>query len=686
MLRRLLTAVVPFLCFALSGPTQPAGVLCVDASPCVDAIASPAPVSPAEHERMFRWIDPAGSIVLGTIPPRGDRAVPAATEVVRVRLTSSAPSRWPAEVILTIRRGERTWRIPVTTAQVEKPIVLRVDAGTYALHAESAGHRRTEAQFTTSKPAVDVAVKLHPLPQMTARVVTRDREPIPGAIAARLSGEVIAVADGTGRLTFDVDPEQWPETIAISAAGFGTATVPIPRARVSADLFDVVLTSGSKLEVTLEQENGDTPVTLELYKRTYDVPDDTPIATKIVDAAESAATFADIAAGTYVLRARGSESTQRFGMKFSVRDGEEKKIVLPLRSSTLAIQTLLGEAPLASARVELFSLDGLWREAFRGDASGRVQLRLWQLGKISATVSAEPTLTVPFRASQTFASGEDADWTIRVSTRKVRGRIVDASSDAGVKEANVALQVKGQYSAIVTTDSDGRFVFTSVVPGQHTVSAAADGYQHDTVHYTFLESEEAHEVTVPLRPAAVARLTVRDASGAPIANALVLDFAGSALTGERVTGADGEVAIPVPPGETREVFVIPRDGSFAVGRIRAGKNALNVPPAAATIVVTSRTTAQQPIPQVWVALRYNGIAVPFEVQQALARQQGAVPVSGVDGRIILRQMPLGVYEMWPAGSAEEVRAVTAGLGPDAPVRIVARPGLNEAVLEFSPKK
>ena len=680
------TAIAPFLYLALSSSAQTAGVLCVDASPCIDANALPAFIEPADRVRTFRWIRPSGQIVLGIIPPRSDRA--SATQPVRLRLISTDSSRWPAPVNLTIRRGESVWRVPLSAAQAKEPIVLRLDPGSYSLRTESARHRLANTDFTVVNAPVDRVVKLYPRPHMTAHVTTKKGDPVPGATAALPSGEVLAVADGTGRLAFDLDPEQWPDAVAITAAGFGTATVSIPRARVDADLLEIALHAGSTIDVALERTGIDVPVKLELYKRRYDVRDEAPLATRSLNGAESTASFDGVASGAYVLVARGPQSHQRYGIKFTIAAGEAKKVVVPLRARTLSVQTLYGEGPLEDARVELFSLEGLWREAFRGDEDGRVRLELWQLGSLSATVAAEPTLTVPFREARTFNAEDDAEWTIRVSTREIHGRIVDASSGAGVKEANVALQVRGQYSysAVLRSDTAGRFRFTSAVPGDHTVSAAADGYQHDSVRYQFLESEQTHELTLELAPAAVAQLIVRDSAGQAVAGATVLDFAGHTLTGERQTGPDGELAIPLPPGESRNVYVVPRDGSFAIGTVRAGRNTITVPHAASMIVVTSRTTAQQPIPDVWVVLRYNGIVVPFEVQQALARQQGAIPVSGADGRIVLRQMPLGAYEMWPAGSAGEVRAALAGLGPDAPVKIVARPGLNEAVLQFAPTK
>jgi hypothetical protein len=170
-----------------------------------------------------------------------------------------------------------------------------------------------------------------------------------------------------------------------------------------------------------------------------------------------------------------------------------------------------------------------------------------------------------------------------------------------------------------------------------------------------------------------------------VSGAAVLDFVGYTLTGERFTNEKGEVDLPKKPGQSRSVFIVPRDGSFAFSRVDDLEElAVTIPPPRATIIVRSVDTEGQPLSRIWLVMRFNGIALPFEVQQSLVRQQGAVTVSGNDGNVVLRSLPLGAYEFWPVGSVAEVRAVMSGLGKDAPVVIAAAPGLNEAVMTFSP--
>jgi hypothetical protein len=684
--RVLLAALLPaFLVCRLGAAPQP-GQLCIADAPCVVAPAGERAVTPVPEPRTFTWTAASGArLVLGVIPASADHLSTDLAGVARLRLSSGDPARL-SESTVTVRQDRLVWQFGLGAAQIKAGVELRLAAGAYELTAASHRHRPTTRALTIATAPVEVAITLAPLPQLTGRAIAKATgEPVPGAAITLPEGQVAAITDGTGRFAFDADPDHWPETIAIAAGGFGTVIMPVPRARAGADLLDIALSAGATLRVAIERDPAIHDVTLDLIKRRYDVPDPAPIATKTAVPEESGVTFDHVEEGTYVLIARGAEPRERFGMKFTMRSGEDRALTMALHPVHLALTTLMGETPLAAAQVRLSSTDGLWQEELRTGASGTADVTLWQLGKLTALVSAEPALTVPYLEERSFGGDADAEWTIHVSTREVRGVVVNAASGEPVPNANVLLEVKGRYSALARADADGRFVFTSAVPGEHAVSAAADGYQHDTIAYTFLESEQTHPVTVRLAPAASARVLVRDAAGSPLAGAAVLDFSGFTLMGERFSDERGEVTVPMRSGETRDVYVIPRDGSFAIGKISKAESVITMPVPQATIVVTARSTSNDPIPGVWVVLRYNGIPLPFEVQQAMARQQGATPVSGADGRIVLRHMPLGMYELWPVGSAGEARAAMTGLGEVAPVRIAARPGLNEALLQFAAK-
>jgi hypothetical protein len=151
------------------------------------------------------------------------------------------------------------------------------------------------------------------------------------------------------------------------------------------------------------------------------------------------------------------------------------------------------------------------------------------------------------------------------------------------------------------------------------------------------------------------------------------------------TDPAGQVRIPVPDGETHDVFVVPREGSFAFATVGAGSDAITllVPPPSSRILVRTESTDKEPIPNVSVMVRYNGRVLPPELLEAMVTLHGSRANSDSQGRIVFRTVPAGVYEFWPVGSDAELRAVAAGAGPVAPAKLAAAPGENMAVLTFT---
>jgi hypothetical protein len=296
----------------------------------------------------------------------------------------------------------------------------------------------------------------------------------------------------------------------------------------------------------------------------------------------------------------------------------------------------------------------------------------------------------PYKTATHLVAGEHIQWDVDIPSRSIRGMVVDDETGKPVPRANVILDVSGENSltTAVKADDGGRFEFSAALSGLHSVMAAADGYLPNTIRYTLEPNESGREVEVRLKPAASKVVQVQDAEGRPLSEAAVLDFAGGTLTGSRLTDGAGIVRIPVPAGAQRQLFVIPRDGSFTVRAISsrmADPIVVTVPPGAATIVVKAEQNDHTPIPGMWLLIRFNGVPLPLEVVQELRTMQGAVPVSGTDGVAVFRSVPLGYYEFWPLGSPEEMRAFLYGVTTDPAVHLQARAGENRSTLTFAPQ-
>jgi hypothetical protein len=205
--------------------------------------------------------------------------------------------------------------------------------------------------------------------------------------------------------------------------------------------------------------------------------------------------------------------------------------------------------------------------------------------------------------------------------------------------------------------------------------------------YVFAEPEQTRRLTVRLDPAIPVKLSVIDARGAAVAGASVMDFAGLQPIGRAVTDASGVAQLLVAEGAVRDVYVFPRNGSFGFIRLtgETREATLRVVDGTSRLVVKAESEAHEPIPDVSVVVRYNGTVLPFEVIRMLERMHGSRATSSRDGTITFNLMPSGLYELWPAGSEQELRALITGAGPAAPVRLAAGSGDSFAISTFAPE-
>lgn len=660
------------------------GKLCVADQPCVVSALANAAVTPAAIPRTFSWSAADGrSIAFGVVAVDATSIAKAPPATLRLRLTSAIACE------LTLRaKPSLEWRTPLNIEQAKSGVDVHVDPGEYEVVVEAPHYRRAKQVKIVKGDPVVALVPLEPLPQISGRVITRkDSHPVAGAAIAAAE-RVVALSAGDGRFTFEADPEQWPASLTISAGGFGTAVLPLPRARAATDLLDVALSVAATVEVKAEWP-GSAPVDIAIYRLDGGSTDEHAQATKTIQDQAEIARFESLAPGQYVVSVSGKGVAERFGKKIEMEAGERKTIALVTTPLRVTIRTDRGGKALPDALVTMWNRDGLWRgEKFHTGADGSIQLLFWQTGVVSALVSSEALPRAAYLAVHDVTGDSDIEWTITMPTRIVRVQIVDAVTGKPIPHAFLAMQqgANGEDGITLptTTDDEGRFSYESATAGFYEFNASADAYRRKTIRQVLAENEDVHELTIPLDPAPSARVTVRDDRGNPIPGALVLEFTGLHQTGQRMTDASGEVRVPIEDGATRELYALPRDGSIATATLRTREDmALVVPPPQTTLVINCVDTKDRPVANMWLVMRINGIPLPVEVMEALASFQGAKVSSGADGRIVLGQMPLGVHEFWPVESVAHVRSALTGLGKKAPVTIVAHGGINEATLTFA---
>jgi 5-hydroxyisourate hydrolase-like protein (transthyretin family) len=524
---------------------------------------------------------------------------------------------------------------------------------------------------------------------LTGRVIdTAKSQPILGATIS-IGEHVEAVAAADGRFAFDVDPDKWPDSLTLAASGFGTVLLAVPRARASTDLLDIALQAGASVDVSVERPNN-VPVMVAMYRFVHGTAAEAPFAQRAIDARDAVAHFDSLAPGDYIVVASGPAETERIGMRLKLAAAEKKETALVAKPRRVTVRTKRGDEPLADVSVMISHEIGFWRSRLQTDGDGSVESTFWQVGGVVAVLGRETPPLTPYVERKDLQGDDAIEWTINLPAREIHGHVIDAATGKAIPNVFVAIIQEARegpmLSVRASSDEDGRFRFDSAIAGVYKFVAHADGYAEKQIREIIREEEQTHEITVALQPKPTIGVTVRDSRGAPVAEALVILFAGLQKIGEQMTDSSGEVRVPLQDGEVRDIYVIPRDGSVASATLRKRDDiVVTVPPPQTTVIITCVDTGNKPIPNMVVVMRINGIPLPLEVMEALANYQGATLFSGADGRIVLRQMPSGVHEFWPLSSPAEVRAALLGLGRKAPVTIVAHAGINEATLTFEEK-
>jgi len=584
-----------------------------------------------------------------------------------------------------------SWSITVAGRALRETVHLTLPKGAHVLTLETPHFCRFQQSIDVRNSPVVVGVVLTPVPVISGTVVERMTGAALGGARVETDTGTETFADQAGRYALEVEPEQWPARLTARAAGYCDMTMSVPPARAAVDLDPIALSRGGRVVVDLRQREPGHVVDIALLPITRgNLPEKTPTKTLSVAKEQRGGSFAfdDVAPGRYLVLARGDGGCERFGTVVTIEAAQEAQASLTINPYDLNVRVEFDSNPLGDARVELGHAEAFWDGAFETDADGRATIRMWQGGTAFTKVFAKGLL--PFGDRRAIPDADSAEWLLEVPVREVVGQVIDAKSGTPIPNAELALQMKsdgvGMLSVRAQSDQDGYFRLVPVASGLHTLRAAAKERFPATVQYTFPESEKSRKVTMRLEASRAVQLTVTDERGAPLVGARVLEF--DDLVDRHIGGytdAAGAFPILVSEGQAIEAYVVPRDGSFGVVQAKSGmENAhLRVPDGACRIVLHAVSDAGAPIPNVHVAIRYNGRVLPPEIIRAFGAMFGARYKSDKDGTIVFDHMPAGFYEFWPVGSVAELRAVAGGLGPQAPIKMAVTPGVNQATLTFS---
>lgn len=675
---------------ALLASGQTAGRLCIAESECRDYSCGEA-VEAKPHARPFTLSSPDGNAVyFGTVKPGETKIACSGYTTVELRISGRNIRRRSTVRVAFAQDAGGAWETQRNEERLPSRVLVHVRPGRYQISIEAEHFIQFSKRIDVAEGGAKVTADLQALPRLIGTVIDRKTR---GAIAGALISTDVnteAISDAEGRFALEAEPEQWPKTITVSAGGYAGTEILVPAARVSASFDQIALSRGGTIAVELEQTEPGQVVALDLQRtsnngrtpgatiRTLAVPESERQGLVKIDGVEP---------GEYIVLARGAKEWERFGEPVTLSDQNEVRLSLRIAPFRLRIRTITDGEPLRNARVSLMHRETHWKVKLTTDEAGEANLILWQEGRFNAMVSAAGLTS--FMERKTITDGEDTEWIFEVPRRSIRGTVVDARTGAPIAGAAVILNMLSvdRYRLVVKTKTGtgGTFEFSPVAHGQHTLKAAAAKYPPSELKYTFLEPEQSRDVTLQLYPGSTVQLTVSDPRGTPLAGAMVLDFLGLTRGGRGFTDPNGVARIMMGEGEIRDVYVIPRDGSLGFVRVKSGTEqaSVRIADGVSRIVLRTESEARVAIPNISVVIRHEGRVLPIEVIEALRTVQGARVKSDSEGRIVLNHMPAGLYEFWPVGSAAELRAVAAGAGPHAAVKLAAAPGENLAVMTFA---
>ncbi|MCU1350035.1 MAG: Collagen adhesin [Acidobacteria bacterium] len=467
-----------------------------------------------------------------------------------------------------------------------------------------------------------------------------------------------------------------PILLLLAATVTGTAVAPkAPRAAV---------------EATIRGTNQ--PLEVELLLRT---PSDDweEISHERLPAGRRQVRFDGLASGVYQILLRGPVATERLGTKIVVGADDTRRTTITVEPFTMTGRVTFGGTQVGAGVVELQHRELRWRAGIGLEGDGTFHAPLWQHGVFLARVHS-PALPTSFSQTVELVEGRPAAVQIDIPDGRITGIVRDAKSAAPVAGAVVALQTRlanSEENAKLTTGSDGRFDFVGIKDGKQTVRVYPPRHlEPEPYAFTLDGTQRLRELAIPLDAGREIAFTVIDRDNHPVAEATVFAVTSGKLRSRATSDEDGRGAIAAPDRDAVTLFVVGKEGPFAVLRVPREQTKerlpIHLPLSTSSLLIRARTTTGEPMPPFSLLMRYDGELVPPEVTEALSAAQGLQLLVGPAGEAQLRNIPSGSYEFWPYRTEEEAQAITASADAlPAPIQVNVRVGENKIAVKFASK-
>ena len=516
-------------------------------------------------------------------------------------------------------------------------------------------------------------------------VVDAEDKAIAGATITLPDETLCATANEQGAFTCEL-PDRLPEALVVSSSGYAPRELEIVRETLGngVDFGRVRLFSGRSLTLKIVRPEP-VPARVSLF---LDAPryEHSKLKTISIKEREESVRF-DAAAGNYFVVVEGEGPLERLEVPIVVKD-ENVEHEIKVEPFRLVGTARFGEDPFEGA-IEIVSRENTWRERLPV-TNGAFSATMWQSGEVLGWLNGDA-----IKGSELLHSpklGEDPSrWDIRIEKRMIAGRVLDAATKAAVPDAHIDVMVesegsKGYFSAEI--EPDGSYQILANKPGTYTLRVGSKQYMpyNQALRITTEDRIRTHDVL--LERGVLQPIDVMRPAGAAVQATMLEGVRSDGVNPEIMAHTDeqGHFDLRGLPGQSRLLYVIPRDGSFAVARVSlpaAGAEPkpmqIIVPPAVGGLRVRSVDSEGKQRPAA-VLIRYNGEFVPGAILRFVTGEMG----TGHTGEALLPRLPAGTYELWALMSRDdELRLIASNGTLREPVRVGLSSG-EQAVTVVAP--
>lgn len=270
----------------------------------------------------------------------------------------------------------------------------------------------------------------------------------------------------------------------------------------------------------------------------------------------------------------------------------------------------------------------------------------------------------------------DRDILIEIATRRVSGRVVDATDQAPVPGVVVSLEATetqtdrprfgmGRGSR---SDADGAFTITDVSPGSYRLVARMEGYAPAETTVQVSNADDVDGVRLAIQPTQGLTLEVRTALGSPPPEVRValLDASGrTVVSGVHSTGENGRVRVSsAPPGSWRLL-------ASSAGSATTTQD-VQVPGPAVPVILTAGATLAVLAEGLPAGSRVTVTGSDGQPFRSLLYSVVLADWPLTNGRAMIEGLPAGQWRLRATSPDGQAREGTASVSPGGASQVVLR--------------